>query len=265
MAELETCALCPRLCRTVCPVVSGVGREAAVPTLIAAAVYAVDTGQQPDDLAKAALGLCVDCGACEEYCHIGQPLPALLREARLRFDVASSECRVPEIEGDAALVAVQTDDRLWSDALSARLEMPVARWRTEDNLGACLRGTTLWSEHRSILVQRSSKRRIVVAHGAVAMVLEDCGVPFTWLHDLVPSLRSGVGSCRVGENPFTDGCCGGGGPLQQSHPSDARRMGLRAAQFLDSIDVDDSQCAAHLTWCGDSRRDAIARLIQDSK
>jgi len=265
MGDLETCALCPRLCRTACPVVAGVGREAAVPTLIAAAVYAVDTQQQPIELAKAALGLCVDCGSCEKYCHIGQPLPALLRSARLRFDCSNPILALPGIDGEAELVAIETDERRWSEYLSLRLGEPVARWCVEDGLGPHLIGTSYWPSRKMTISERLHNRRAVVGDGAAAAVLKESGVSFVWLHDLVPSLTSGIGSCRVGENPYTDGCCGGGGPLRSVHPVDARRMGIRAAACVPGLDVDDSRCATHLEWCGETRTDAITRLIRDSK
>ena len=261
MSNLETCALCPRLCRTACPVVTAVGREAAVPTLIAAAVYAVDTGQQPVSLAQAALGLCVDCGACEQYCHISQPLPSLLREARLRFDCESRHIAIPLIHGDADLVAVETDGRSWSKHLSTHLGIPVARWAVDNGLGVHLIGTSEWSSHRSRILGMLQGRKAVVAHGTIAAVLTACDASFVWLHELLPELKTGVGSCQVGDNPYSSGCCGGSGPLYASHPQDAIRMGQRASRELQSAGLDDSRCAAHLGRCGVKPTDAVARLL----
>ncbi len=65
MAEaLDTCAVCPRLCRPACPVAMGSGREAAVPAVIAEVVRAWRDGRVGDDLAREAATLCVGCGGC---------------------------------------------------------------------------------------------------------------------------------------------------------------------------------------------------------
>jgi len=78
----QICALCPRLCRHVCPVAVGTGREAATPTAIMTTLLRWTRGEVDPDLAGQAAALCTDCGACEDACLVNQPVTDILRKAR---------------------------------------------------------------------------------------------------------------------------------------------------------------------------------------
>src|SRR5690606_20430343 len=132
---IETCALCPRLCRHACPVAEGTRREAAVPALLAETLLAWRRGRVSDEVAREAATLCVDCGACQRACHLHRPLPGLLREARTALLPEPAVAPLGHVEGDGELVAVESDERRWAEALAARLGRPIARLRTDDFLG----------------------------------------------------------------------------------------------------------------------------------
>ena len=64
---VDTCALCPKLCRHVCPVSVGTGLESATPTAILTEVLLAEQNPEHAELASQAIDLCTRCGACADF------------------------------------------------------------------------------------------------------------------------------------------------------------------------------------------------------
>ncbi len=261
MSRFDTCSLCPRLCRTACPVATGSSREAAVPTQIAAVLRDWERGLAPRELAREAATLCVDCGACQSLCHLHRPLPEALREARADLVVVAAPQRVGPVEGTARRVAIETDGRGWAVALSRTLGEPVARLRTRDALGAAAVECPSHDAHFREVRRRLHGLQVVVAHGGVAQVLERAGVAYEWLHTLAGLTLAT--SCRCGgASPLA--CCGAAEPLASHHPDDARRVAELYLERGADKQVADSRCSAHLRALDDTVRDAVDTLLERS-
>lgn len=85
-APLETCAFCPKLCRTACPVSNAEPREALIPWGKMTASYQAALGDQPLTHETAALAwACTGCLACREACDHKNPVAATLGAARAAF------------------------------------------------------------------------------------------------------------------------------------------------------------------------------------
>ncbi len=268
-STLETCALCLRLCRSACPVATATGREAATPTRLAEAALQWRRGLLSDDLARQALALCTDCGGCGSFCHIGQPLPEALRQARAALSPAPAVAPLAPIEGDGVVVAVESDARAWAGALAARLGAPVARWRTSDALGAALRGREpAWSSRAAALRTSAEGRELVVHDGDVAAALRDAGVPFRWLQEVLglactaSCAAPGTAGAR-GEGPARVVCCGGAGPLREAWPDDARRLASRWQEEHQPQTVGDARCGRWLAKAGVPVPDVLDRWLSD--
>lgn len=257
-AELSTCALCPRLCRPACPVTTGTGREAAVPTFLAGMAIEHERGRIEAELAEAALSLCTDCGACEAHCHIHHPLPELLRDARFEASVERVFEPVAAIEGDAEVVAVEADERPLAEVVARTLGVEVARWKTRDRFGAAHLDSRGWDPEP--LIRAAEGRRIIVADGGVAQALERAGIAVEWLTELVE--RDGcTGSCADGgERPLA--CCGGGGPLPVHHPEDAQRVARAYHRRWEGGVLSDARCRGHLRSAGFEARDVLDELLE---
>lgn len=256
----DTCALCPRLCRVACPVATLTAREAAVPTQIAEVLRGWREGRVSDALARASVTLCVDCGRCQERCHIDQPLPAALREARRELLGAKAPTTLSPIVGASKVVAVLTDDRDWSAALAVHRRAPVALWRTADQLGETARGGPGWQAHLDAVRAQASGRELVVAHGAVAVVLGEAGVPYRWLHEVLGREEVRCGCAGPGDGGPS--CCGGAGPLAEHHPADAARMARKWLAAGPDRVVADARCAGHLARVGLVARSLVDEAVE---
>ena len=117
--RIQTCALCPRLCRHQCPVAVATGREAATPTQLMTTLLRWSRGEVSPELAGAAASLCTDCGACESTCGVDQPVPEMLRQARQTLLAPAAITELEMVDGGASLVAIECDDRTWGSALAA--------------------------------------------------------------------------------------------------------------------------------------------------
>lgn len=259
MSRFDTCSLCPRLCRTACPVATGSAREAAVPTQIAGVLRDWERGAVPADAAREAATLCVDCGACQDLCHLHRPLPEALREARARLVTPRAPDAVGPVEGTSSTVAIETDARAWGAALSRRLGRPVARLRTRDALGLAALEGGRHGDHFERVAARLRGLDAVVAHGGVAKVLEHLGLSYRWLHEVVP--LEGAASCCTGR-PEGMACCGAAEPLATHHPDDARRVGAHWLRRTEVRTVLDARCGAHLRAIDDQVRDGVDRLME---
>lgn len=249
MSDWDTCALCPRLCRTSCPVATGSAREAAVPALIAAMALDHERGRLPVEQAIEAITLCTDCGACQDRCHIDRPLPELLRVARGRLTDEPPIEPLRPLEGEGSVIAVEADDRPLAAALATHLGAPVRRWATGDRLGVAAVEHPGFARHAARLRERVGDAEVVVADGGVHHALSAAGVAVAWLHERVLGLPTGDGSCRAGgDRPIA--CCGAAGPLIRHHPEDAERVGRTWLARADEWRVTDARCRAHLRRCG---------------
>ena len=249
----ETCALCPRLCRPVCPVAVGSGREAAVPAVIGDVLLAWKRGQVEADLARAAATLCTGCGQCQQHCHLDVPLPAAIAGVWTELLPALEPEPVAPVEGDGRLVAVESDARAWGGVLAERLGEPVAVVRTADHLGAAAleRGAR---GHLGAVRAAFRGRRVVVGDGGSARVLEAAGASWQWLHELLPELGEDVRrSCASGGQ----GCCGGAGPLEAFHESSAARV----ARAWGEGAVCDARCRSFLRRHKVVATDCVDRLL----
>lgn len=254
------CALCPRLCHSACPVALGSGREAAVPAVLASALLLAERGELGEDVARAAMTLCTDCGACQEHCHLDVPLPTYLREARARALPAPTVEPLRPLVGAGRVIAVESDGREWAEALAGLLGEPVVAWRTRDELGVAALHHEGAGARAARLRNLVGDREVVVISGGVAEVLEAAGVPFTWLRERVPQLPGGAGSCRLdGKRPIA--CCGGAGPLPAHHPEDARRVGALWLDRAHEWTVGDARCRNHLRSCGGQVTDPVDALL----
>lgn len=258
--RLGPCVLCPRLCRTACPVATGSSREAAVPAMIAGVLHEWREGRLPASMAAEAATLCTDCGACQDLCHIHQPLPALIVAARTELLPPPSIEPLRPSTGVGDLVAVEADDRPWAAALAASLGKRVARWVTADGLGVEAVGWPMWEARAAALVARAAGKTIVVADGGSARALREAGVSVVWLHTLVPEAREGCGSCET-DGPTPIACCGGAGPLAAHHPEDAGRVAAWWLERAGTAEVRDARCRAHIARSGAAPRDTVDRLL----
>lgn len=259
-ARWSTCVLCPRLCRTSCPVATGTAREAAVPSFLAEVLSAWERGEVADDVAREAATLCTACGACQDRCHLHRPLPQYLAETRSRLLPPPAMEPLAPIEGSAELVAIEADERPFAATLARSLDRPVARWVTRDRFGVAAIEHPVWARRAEHLRELAGARQLVVVDGGVAHALDGAGIGFRWLHDLDRSLTLAAGSCRTGgARPLS--CCGGAGPLAAHHPEDAARV---ARVWLDRAwdgRVLDGRCRGHLVASGGAATDPLDELI----
>jgi ferredoxin len=261
-----TCSLCPRLCRHACPVTTGSAREAAVPALIAGVLRDWERGKLSDADALEVATLCVDCGACRDACHLHVPLPEHLRVVRRQLAPPVPLQPLQAIEGQGAVVAVETDERPLAAILQRHLGQDVARWRTTDRLGVGGMESLGWESHAVQLRERAGSRQVVVADGGAASALGAAGVAYVWAAQLLGVELGGVSSScvlegeKVGDRLLA--CCGGAGPLARHHPEDAQRV---AQRFWDGRRVADARCRAHLRTAGLPAEDWLDGLVGEEQ
>ena len=258
--SFDTCSVCPRLCRPACPVASGSTREASVPAVIAGVLYDWERGRADAGIAADAATLCTDCGACERHCHLQRPLPALLREARAKLLPEPPIAPLGRVEGEGTLLAIEADDRLIASPLSRRLGVPVRRLVTPDRLGVAAVEHPRWETRAAEIRACVGAYEVIVADGGVAEALTASGVAFVWLHDRLPELAVGTGSCRAPGVGQPLACCGAAGPLRTHHPADARRTGEQWLRRGGDGPVLDARCGDHLRACGGAVTDPVDQL-----
>jgi hypothetical protein len=242
MSELETCSLCPRLCRHACPVAVGTGREAATPTAIAGVLVDHARGQASDELARQAATLCVDCGACQDACHLHQPLPSLLRQAR---DVLLSPSPGPALPSVPS--GVQS---VWLVVESADTTLPSAEAPSDVHIVVC--PERLGVDHDFGASPELDGVRaaftgydVYTMDGGIFDVLHRAGLEPRWALK-VSAMSIGSCVCTLGERPPL-ACCGGRGPLREYHPASAKQLAWSFARRLEPGRVLlDTRCAQHL-------------------
>lgn len=230
--SFDTCSLCPRLCRSACPVATGTGRELAAPAWIGTVLRDWERGVASDDDARYVATLCVDCGGCRDLCHLHVPLPELLRTVRARLVAPPPPAPLAPIVGSGDVV-VEADERPLAAILARRSGRTVARWPTPDRLGVHAIEAPDWSSHAAAIRAAVGARTVVTQDGGVARALDAAGVGYQWASSwLGETDAADVGSCATGGvRPLA--CCGGAGPLAAHHPDDAARVGDRFVERLD--------------------------------
>ncbi|MEC8422384.1 MAG: (Fe-S)-binding protein [Myxococcota bacterium] len=271
ISDVDTCAFCPRLCRHVCPVAVGTGREAGTPTSMMTGVWQWLRGHADDDTAWTHASLCTSCGACTEACKLDRPVADLLAQARAATQTPPAPPTVPTIEGTGPWVAVETDKRRWAEALADRLGEPVARLRSHDELGEqLLDHQGVLQEHGRNLRARIGDRTLVIASGGAWRVARAAGLDARHLHELAPAPRDApsfhpcIGPAPGGPScEDALACCGAAGPLPAAHPQIASELGRDMAARLDGIPhvTSDARCANWLRVHGARVTDPIDHLL----
>lgn len=271
ISDVDTCAFCPRLCRHVCPIAVGSGREAATPTAMMTGVWSWLSGHADGDLAHASASLCTSCGACTAACKLDRPVAELLSEARHLTRPSPNAPPVPAVEGPGRLVAVETDERRWAEALAECVGEPVARMRAPHELGEhLLDHPEMLAAHGRRLGAAIGERTLVIASGGAWKVARSLGLDARHLHSLAPVSEETL-SFHPCSGPVPEGpacpdslaCCGAAGPLVHTHPSIAADVGREAAARLgkDSLVTSDARCARWLRRYGARVTDPIDRLL----
>jgi ferredoxin len=268
--DLESCVYCPRLCRHVCPVAVGSGRESATPTAMMTGVWRWLREESGPQEALESASLCTRCGACESHCKLNRPVSALLAEAMAQLE---SLPQIPtiEIHGEGSWVALETDSRRWAAALSKHLNEPVARIENTDELGASLLDhPTLLASHLKALKSQLHDRQLMVTSHRALEIATRAGLQVHHLshHIEAPAHERVFHPCSgprlEGEaQPFILECCGARGPLQKHHGKIADEVAASAARELGSSlhSCPDSICSSHLRSQGAQITDPIDWLL----
>lgn len=243
-ADYAICALCPRLCRHVCPVAVATGREAATPTAMMS--IPLIAAQMPE-LSIAGTSLCMGCGACTRHCKNHQPVADRLSAWRTEQGVRPLVEPLRQIEGTEELVAILTDDRDWRREVA---KGAMAALRTGDFLGH-----EAWRAGNVELLRALSRhfagRRVLCLHGDVAELLQAAGVPVEWLE--LPEKASFV-TCFEGAStgPGQLACCGRREGFATREPAAARDVAGRNVELWDGAQMScrDQGCADWLRAAG---------------
>jgi ferredoxin len=269
-ADYEICAYCPKLCRHVCPVAVGSARESATPTaMMTGALLALDGIVTPAE-GYASAALCTSCGACTEVCLLHQPVRDLLAEARGAWS-ARLESSLGMVEGAGQWVAVECDDRRWSDALARKRGVAVARFRTTDHLGVrLLDQPARFATHTSALRDRLGGRTLVVSCHACQRVAREAGLEHEHLSAIVPPeqadwIHPPCHGPRLGGAtlPGAIACCGAAEPFASVHPDTAAEVARWWERALAgaSLATPDARCALALRRAGVAVRDPVDALL----
>ena len=269
-ADYETCAYCPKLCRHVCPVAVGTARESTTPTaMMTGALLAIDGIVTPAE-GYASAALCTSCGACTEVCLLDQPVRDLLREARGAWG-PRIESFLGTVEGAGTWIAVECDERRWSEALAKKRGGAVARFRTPDHLGArLLDHPARFATHASALRDRLAGRPIVVSCHACERVAREAGLEHEHLSNLQPPERADwihqpCHGPRLGGATFPGAiaCCGAAEPFASVHPDAAGEVARWWERALAgaSLATPDTRCGVALRKAGVALRDPVDALL----
>jgi len=265
-ATVDTCALCPRLCRHKCPVAVATGLESTTPTAIMTQV--VLARHNPKTPVASAVDLCTRCGQCQDACGIDQPVVSLLDQARTDHQPKPDPWVAPEIMGSADRVAVICGDFNWTDSLRSALKTNLAELHTSDHLGEPhrIRTDTLSTTLQEIRTIFGDRTAITSCH-TCQLALKAADIDTTLLADLLdeqhalPRWRT----CQCEHGPgvsVTVRCCGARAPLQDRHPDLALSMACDVKRRLDgqAVYIEDSRCSAHLRAAGANTTDPVNRL-----
>jgi ferredoxin len=258
IAVVDTCALCPRLCRHVCPVAVATGLESPTPSAIMTEVMLAEGPGSAQHEVAAALDLCTRCGHCEDFCGVGQPVVALLDAARTRHQARPNTWNAPAIQGHALAVAIICGPHDWSAALAQDTGTTLSQMLTSDHLGEIhrIRNDTA-PEVISALKRSFQGRTAITSCGTCKAALIAAEVAVESIESVcqsVPPLPTWR-TCHCEPGPSVDTltrCCGARAPLATSESTLAASMATFIRRRLDgqSVYVPDTRCAAHLQSVG---------------
>ncbi|HND32365.1 MAG TPA: hypothetical protein PLA94_20315 [Myxococcota bacterium] len=243
-ADYAICALCPRLCRHVCPVAVATGREAATPTAMMSIPL---LAAQVPELSLAGTSLCNGCGACTRHCKNHQPVAERLSAWRAEQGARPTAEPLRPVEGSEVVVAILTDDRDWRSEIGRG---PMAALRTTDFLGheAWRAGNT---EVLPALTRHLSGRRVLCLHGDVAELLKAADIPVEWLE--LPEKASFL-TCfeGAGTGPGQLACCGRREGFAKREPDAAHAVARRNVELWEGAPKScrDQGCADWLRAAG---------------
>ncbi len=106
--EVASCAICPRLCRDVCPVAVHAGRDDLVPSEKMRAVAGL-MGAAAGVADGERLMACTDCGACTEHCLLQIPVASWLDAGRERWLAHEAGALPPPPPDDPLPPAIEAD------------------------------------------------------------------------------------------------------------------------------------------------------------
>jgi ferredoxin len=269
-ARYEVCAYCPKLCRHVCPVAVGSARESTTPTAMMTGVLLALDGVVTPAEGYASASLCTSCGACTEACLLDQPVRELLAEARAAWG-PRVESVLPLVEGAGEWVAVECDARRWSEALARRRGIAVARFRTDDHMGArLLDHPARFATHAAALRDRLGGRTLVVSCHACAQVAREAALPHRALSALVPP-EPADWVHHPCQGPRLEGtalpgaiaCCGAAEPFASVHPETAAEVARwwQRAVGGATLATPDTRCGGALRRAGIAIRDPVDALL----
>jgi hypothetical protein len=268
---LLTCVYCPRLCRHACPVVTASGREAATPNLILTTLWRFAEGKVDAEEAAGAAALCTGCGACTAACKHHRPVAALIERARGELGGAPEVEAPGRVEGGGELVAVETDERRWAEALEAKIGRKVARFRSPSRLGArLLPEPERFAAWARALRDRLAGRGLVVADHDSLRAARAAELRVSHLLEILQPPLEGAGVARCcGEHqlvgppvPFSLACCGAAEALGRVWPETAADVAKEAVDRLPPGSwVSDARCGAWLRQHGGQVRDPVEWLI----
>lgn len=243
-SDFAICALCPRLCRHVCPVAVATGREAATPTSMMSIPLIAD---QLPELSLLGTSLCMGCGACTRHCKNHQPVAERLSVWRAENGYFPRAEPVQPIEGSEETVAILTDARDWRTEVGRG---PLAALRTDDFLGHAA-----WRAGDKEIPQRISRhfsgRRALCLSGDVQELLQAAGVS---TERLPPQVKPTFSTCFEGasNSPSQLACCGRREAFPSREPQAAMEVARRNVELFGGEEriCCDQACADWLRAAG---------------
>ena len=257
-SSTKTCALCPKLCRHVCPVAVGTGLESTTPTAIMTEIMLAESKKPIPNTAIDALNLCTRCNQCADFCGVDQPVVALLDSARTQLEAPPPRWIPPTVHGHSPTVAILCDERAWHEPLSKLTGQEMATLRTPDHLGEQHRiRTDTKNEVISALAKLMQGRTAITSCGTCRTALQDASITVEAIHvvsQLVPPLPTWR-TCHCDPGPSVDTvirCCGARAPLMIAESELSDTIAAEVGRRLDgqAIFVPDTRCATHLQNAG---------------
>ena len=257
-SSIETCALCPKLCRHVCPVSVATSLESATPSAIMTELMMANGPLHLENSASESINMCTRCGQCSDFCGVDQAVVELMDDARTRLEPPPPPWTEPVISGHHQTVAIICGSTAWDKPLTELIGQPMATLVTNDHLGESHR---MRMDTRQDVIAKIEKimqgRTAVTSCSTCREALEEANVPtetIVMASKRVPPLPTWR-TCRCEPGPSVNTvikCCGARAPLAIAKPKIANMIAEEVARRLDgqAIFVPDTRCAEHLQNAG---------------